>query len=75
MDWYQYSNWYRDHLLFLKDISGDGVWFSDLKDSLSMQDFSDYHHFTFPGMVKMNPIYAGEFVKISERQRHNLLKP
>lgn len=75
LDWYQYSNWYRDHLLFLKDISGDGVWFSDLKDSLSMQDFSDYHHFTFPGMVKMNPIYAGEFVKISERQRHNLLKP
>ncbi|EMN42881.1 hypothetical protein LEP1GSC108_4021 [Leptospira weilii str. UI 13098] len=75
LDWYQYSSWYKDHLLFLKDISGNGVWFSDLKDSLSMQDFSDYHHFTFPGMVKMSPIYAGEFVKISERQRRHPLKP
>ncbi|EMO30460.1 hypothetical protein LEP1GSC170_2499 [Leptospira interrogans serovar Bataviae str. HAI135] len=40
-----------------------------------MQDFSDYHHFTFPGMMKMSSIYANEFVKISERQSSNLLKP
>ncbi|MGQ2799275.1 hypothetical protein ACT54M_02290 [Leptospira santarosai] len=75
LDWYKHSNWYEDHLLFLKSTSGNGVWFSDLKDSLSMQDFSDYHHLTFPGMMKMSPIYAEEFVKISERQRHNPLKP
>ncbi|EMJ55964.1 hypothetical protein LEP1GSC013_0109 [Leptospira interrogans serovar Valbuzzi str. Duyster] len=75
LDWYVKSNWYKDHLLFLKELSGDLVFFSDLKDSLSMQDFSDYHHFTFPGMMKMSPIYANEFVKISERQSKNLLKP
>lgn len=75
LDWYGNSNWYHDHLLFLESFSGNGVTFSDLKNSLSMQDFSDYHHFTFPGMMKMSSIYAREFVKISERQRRNPLKP
>ncbi|TGM08261.1 hypothetical protein EHQ76_03830 [Leptospira barantonii] len=75
LEWYQESNWYRDHLSFLQGLAGDEVSFSDLRNSLSMQDFSDYHHFTFPGMMKMSSIYAKEFVKISERQRANPLKP
>ncbi|RHX91554.1 hypothetical protein DLM76_17700 [Leptospira yasudae] len=75
LGWYEHSNWYRDHLSFLESLAGAGVSFSDLRHSLLMQDFSDYHHFTFPGMMKMSSIYAEEFVKISERQRKNPLKP
>ncbi|AOP36659.1 hypothetical protein A0128_21670 [Leptospira tipperaryensis] len=75
LGWYADSPWYRDHLEFLKNLSGNGVVFSDLKHSLRMQDFSDYHHFTFPGMIKMSSIYAEQFVQISERQGDKPVKP
>ncbi len=75
LDWYENSPWYRDHLTFLNGLSGEGVVFSDLRHSLRMQDFSDYHHFTYPGMIKMSSIYAEEFVQISERQGDKPVKP
>ncbi|XDD52279.1 hypothetical protein AB3N59_18225 [Leptospira sp. WS92.C1] len=75
LSWYADSDWYRGHIAFLKNLEGDNVYFSDLKDSLPMQDFSDYHHFTYPGMVEMSTIYAKEFVKISERQGAKPVKP
>ncbi|MDV6236361.1 hypothetical protein CH379_012060 [Leptospira ellisii] len=75
LDWYADSDWYRDHLKFLESLEGDGVRFSDLKRSLRMQDFSDYHHFTYPGMIRMSSIYAEEFVQISERHRGIPVKP
>jgi hypothetical protein len=32
-----------------------------------MQDFSDFHHFTYPGMVKMNSEYGDAVAKISKK--------
>nr|WP_243393305.1 hypothetical protein [Leptospira perolatii] len=66
LSWYVNSEWYRSHLDYLGQISGNGVLFLDWKDALRPQDFSDYHHFTFPGMRKMNEKYAGEILKFVE---------
>ncbi|MCU0824498.1 MAG: hypothetical protein MUF77_07630 [Leptospira sp.] len=60
LEWYERSNWYRDHLIFLKSLAGGTVHFVDLHSVLPMQGFSDFHHFTYPGMEQMNPIYAKE---------------
>ncbi len=56
--WYEDSNWYKDHLLFLSNLERRKVHFVDLKNQLRAQDFSDFHHFTYLGMERMNPIYA-----------------
>lgn len=66
LEWYVHSKWYRDHLEYLRKISGNGVVFLDWKDVLGETDFSDYHHLTYPGMKEMNPIYAREVVKFVE---------
>jgi len=58
LDWYGKSEWYKGYLSFLKSLESDQVEFLDLKDSLPMQGFSDFHHFTYPGMESMLPIYA-----------------
>jgi hypothetical protein len=47
-------------LIFLKSLAGGTVHFVDLHSVLPMQGFSDFHHFTYPGMEQMNPIYAKE---------------
>ncbi len=69
MEWYANSDWYKSHLEYLFSISGRNVEFSDLKDFLKMQDFSDFHHFTFPGMVKMNPIYGDKILGAIQPQK------
>ncbi|HNI89491.1 MAG TPA: hypothetical protein PKX55_15140 [Leptospiraceae bacterium] len=57
--WYEDSQWYKDHLDYLVNLSSENeIFFFDLKHSLKMQDFSDFHHITFPGMEKMNFIYG-----------------
>ncbi|GBF51935.1 hypothetical protein LPTSP4_34730 [Leptospira ryugenii] len=58
LSWYERSSWYRDHLAYLQTLQGKHVRFVDLKGALPMQAFSDFHHFTYPGMEQMNPIYA-----------------
>jgi hypothetical protein len=65
LDWYKNSNWYNGYLAYLSSLNNAFVGFIDLKENLPMQDFSDYHHFTYPGMVKMNHIYTQEIVKFS----------
>lgn len=66
LNWYENSRWYQNHLEYLRSISGRGVTFSDFKDRLDPIDFSDYHHFTYPAMKKMNPVYAREIIKFVE---------
>lgn len=65
LKWYKDSNWYEGYLKYLKDLENPSVKFIDLKENLRMQDFSDYHHFTYPGMVKMNQVYCEEIKKFS----------
>ena len=68
MDWYEKSVWYQNHLLFLKSLeSGNEIKFIDFRNNLKMQDFSDFHHFTYSGMVKMNSHYGDEIVKVSRK--------
>ncbi len=64
LDWYENSPWYKDYLLFLHSLGSQNVHVSDLKRALPMQAFSDFHHFTYPGMEQMNPIYASEIVNL-----------
>ncbi|MBE7413428.1 MAG: hypothetical protein L6Q54_06500 [Leptospiraceae bacterium] len=63
MEWYSKSTWYKAHLDFLISISGGSIHFVDFKNFLPMQDFSDFHHFTYPGMVKMNSTYGDAILK------------
>jgi hypothetical protein len=65
LDWYKNSLWYEGYLQYLKNLQNSSVKFIDLKENLRMQDFSDYHHFTYPGMVKMNHIYCEEIRNFS----------
>ncbi|TGL23229.1 hypothetical protein EHQ42_02945 [Leptospira levettii] len=58
LSWYEDSDWYRDHLLFLKSLDSGSVHFWDIHGVLPMQGFSDFHHFTYVGMEQMNSIYA-----------------
>lgn len=60
--WYEKSKWYQDHLDYLKNlVEAENIYFADLRHELRMQDFSDFHHVTYPGMVKMNSVY-GELI-------------
>lgn len=62
LEWYENSNWYKDHLDYLRNLGKGGcVNFVDYRNSLPMQDFSDFHHLTYPGMVKANSLY-GELI-------------
>ncbi|TGL16065.1 hypothetical protein [Leptospira meyeri] len=58
LEWYEDSEWYRDHLRYLQSLEGGSVYYWDIHRSLPMQGFSDFHHFTYIGMEQMNPIYA-----------------
>lgn len=58
LEWYKESKWYKGYLDYLQSMNVGSVHFVDLKDELKMQDFSDFHHFTFTGMKKMNSIYV-----------------
>lgn len=65
LEWYSNTNWYKDYLKFLESLQREGTRFVDWKDVLEMQDFSDFHHFTYPGMEKMNSKYASEIIDFS----------
>lgn len=65
LDWYGESEWYADYLQYLRSMESRQVRFLDWKGALKMQDFSDFHHFTYPGMVKMNSVYAKEILDFS----------
>jgi hypothetical protein len=62
--WYENSLWYKEYLVYLHSLESSRVHISDLRRSLPMQGFSDFHHFTYLGMVQMNPIYAKEIVNL-----------
>lgn len=66
LSWYGGSEWYADHLHYLRAISIEEKRFLDLKDALRPNDFSDYHHFTYQAMKKMNSRYADAILKFVE---------
>ncbi|TGK03835.1 hypothetical protein EHO59_09895 [Leptospira semungkisensis] len=66
LSWYENSNWYKDHLDYLRTISGGDNFFLDWKDELRSTDFWDYHHFTYQAMTKMNSKYAQAVLKFVE---------
>jgi hypothetical protein len=57
---YKNSDWYKGYLHFLQSISSNAVHYLDWNSMLKAQDFSDFHHFTYPAMERMNPIYSKE---------------
>jgi hypothetical protein len=66
--WYVKSKWYRDYLKYLESMEEDRkgkIRVLDWKDLLPPQDFSDFHHFTFPAMERMNSRYAEEILRFS----------
>ncbi|MBP7280174.1 MAG: hypothetical protein KBA66_01260 [Leptospiraceae bacterium] len=68
LNWYENSNWYKDHLDYLQNLVSDKeIEFIDFRNKLKPQDFSDFHHFTYPGMVKMNLEYGETIVKFSKK--------
>ena len=67
LEWYEKSPWYQSHLEFLRSLQSNNTQFVDLKNSLRRQDFTDFHHFTYSGMEKMNPIYVKEIRKVWEK--------
>lgn len=64
LEWYVDSKWYDGYLEYLHSLTGEGVFFVDGKDIARMQDFSDFHHLTYPGMVQQNNWYANQILKI-----------
>ena len=68
LNWYESSKWYQDHLVYLQSLeSKNEIEFIDFRNKLNRQDFSDFHHFTYPGMVKMNSEYGEEIVRFSKK--------
>ena len=68
LKWYENSKWYQDYLSYLERLaSKDEIYFVDFRHKLNGQDFSDFHHFTYPGMVKMNSEYGDTIAKISRK--------
>lgn len=63
LSWYVHSRWYKDHLDYLNTLNGQYVKFIDYHSYLRMQDFSDFHHFVFPAVQKMNSIYGEEIIR------------
>ncbi|TGK01746.1 hypothetical protein EHQ53_14790 [Leptospira langatensis] len=66
LSWYEKSSWYKEHLDYLRTISGGDNFFLDWKDELRPTDFWDFHHFTYQAMTKMNSKYAQAVLKFVE---------
>lgn len=62
LGWYANSVWYKSHIAYLKSLESENLHFVDLHEALRIQDFSDFHHITYPGMIKMNPVYGKEII-------------
>jgi len=60
---YKNSNWYQTQIQFLKQIESEKIKFYDIAELLKPQDFSDYHHLTFPAMLRMNVVYSSMILK------------
>lgn len=58
LEWYSESEWYSEHLKFLRSLENRNVHFIDIHGMLKEQDFSDFHHFTYPAMMRMNSVYG-----------------
>lgn len=58
------SRWYRGYLKYLQSLSreNDAVSFVDLKQFLPVNGFSDPHHLTYDGMVRVIPVYARHII-------------
>ncbi len=56
---YDGSHWYAGYLDFFQKLERrPNIRFYDLRNSLPMQHFSDAHHLTYPGLLRMQSEYA-----------------
>jgi hypothetical protein len=57
---YESSDYYRGYLEFFRGLAAkyDGVRFVDLRDSLPPEDFNDWHHPNYVGVLRLGPTYA-----------------
>jgi hypothetical protein len=58
---YEDTSYYRAHVQFLRKLAGKyrGVLFYDMASALPMEDFNDWHHVNYIGVIKMGTRYAG----------------
>jgi hypothetical protein len=61
---YKDTPYYRAHVQFLRELAEKykGVRFYDLASALPMEDFNDWHHVNYVGVIKLGPRYA-EFTR------------
>ena len=70
LELYENSDWYKDQLEYLKKIQSKEIEFIDIKNMCKAQDFSDFHHFTYPAMKGMNVVYSNFILrKLREKEK------
>jgi hypothetical protein len=65
--WYKDSQYLKDEIRFLESLEGEGVQFLNLHSYLDGKNFSDYHHLTYQGMLKMTPVYAEKVIQMTAK--------
>ena len=68
LSWYENSNWYKNHLEYLKSLENNSTKFVDWRNLLPMQDFSDFHHINFSAMEKLKTYYSEESIKLLKKK-------
>jgi len=70
---YQDTPYYHAHVQFLRELAEkyEGVRFYDLASTLPMEDFNDWHHVNYVGVIKLGPRYA-EFTRQAISDWHAL---
>ncbi len=67
LSWYEKSDWYKEHLLFLHSLNSDYVRFEDYRNELKSIDFADFHHTTYQGLEKLNPKLVNSTEKLFKK--------
>lgn len=71
LELYENSNWYKTQIDFLRSLESQNIEFVDLRNICRAQDFSDFHHFTYPAMKRMNSVYSNIILrKLHEKEKN-----
>lgn len=70
LELYENSNWYKSQLEYLRKLQSKEIEFIDIRNLCKAQDFSDFHHFTYPAMKRMNAVYSNFILrKLREKEK------
>lgn len=71
LELYENSNWYKAQLKYLQSIKSKEIEFVDIRNICKAQDFSDFHHFTYPAMKRMNVVYSNLILRKFREKENN----